>query len=106
MTKVYYREYYDDIILNIEGHSGYSYMGNDIVCAGISTLVCALVNTLLDEEASGNIKFKTYFTGDGIVNLQIKRFSFSKSRIDGMISLIMTGFYALEETYPDYIRIE
>ncbi len=106
MTKVFYREYYDNIIINIEGHSGYGVLGNDIVCAGVSTLACTLINTLLDEEASGNIKLIKNFVADGVINLEIKAFDFSKKRIDGMLSLIMTGFYMLEESYPDFVRVE
>ncbi len=106
MTNVSIRQYYDNIIINIEGHSGYSNPGNDIVCAGISTLVCALLNALLDEESSGNIRIIRKFTGDGIVNLEFKPFDFSKNRIDGILSVITTGFYMLEDAYPDYIRIE
>ncbi len=106
MTRIFYREYYDDIVLNIEGHSGYGSNGTDIVCAGISTLAYTLLNTLLDEEASGNIRFIRNFVSDGTVNLEFKTFDFSKNRIEGMLSLIMTGFYMLEENYPDNIRIE
>ncbi len=106
MTKVFYREYYDNIIINIEGHSGYAQMGSDVVCAGISTLTFALVNALLDEEAGGNIRLNKKIIDEGVVDLEIRRFSFSKSRIDGIISLAMTGFYMLEESYPDYVRIE
>ncbi len=106
MTKVFYREYYDNIIINIEGHSRYGDSGNDIVCAGVSALAYTLLNTLLDEEASGNIKLIRNIVADGVVNLEIKSFDFSKNRIDGMLYLIMTGFYMLEESYPDYIKIE
>ena len=42
---------YDNQV-TIEGHSGYAEHGKDIVCAGISALVPALVNSLnmLDED--------------------------------------------------------
>ncbi len=106
MTKVFYSEYYDNIIINIEGHSGFGVSGGDIVCAGVSALAYTLLNTLLDEEVSGNIKLIKNYVSDGVINLEIKTFDYSKKRIDGMISLIMTGFYMLEESYPDYIRIE
>jgi uncharacterized protein YsxB (DUF464 family) len=106
VTKVYYREYYDNVLITIEGHSGFSYYGTDVVCAGISTLAFTLVNTILDEEAHGNLKLIRNFVADGIVCLEIQRFKFSKERIDGIIGTIMTGFYILEDNYPDCIKIE
>ena len=41
-----------DLQLTIKGHSGYAEHGKDIVCAGISALIPALVNSLimLDED--------------------------------------------------------
>ena len=56
MTKIYKREYYDNILITLEGHSGYGVKGNDIVCAGVSTLVCNFINCIKDEEADGRIK--------------------------------------------------
>lgn len=106
MTSVFYREYYDNVLITIEGHSGYSFNGTDIVCAGVSTLVYTLLNTILDEEAHGNIKLLRNFVADGGLCLEIQKFNFSKERIDGIIGTIMTGFYMLEENYPDYVRIE
>ncbi len=106
MTKVCFREYYDNLLITVEGHSNSSCVGTDIVCAGISTLVYTFINAILDEEASGNVKLIRKFMGDGAVCFEIRRFSFSKERIDGIVSTVMTGFYMLEENYPDYVRIE
>ena len=44
MTKVFYREYYDNTLIVIEGHSGFAESGKDVVCAGVSALVFTLVN--------------------------------------------------------------
>lgn len=106
MTKVCFREYYDNLLITVEGHSGYSHTGEDVVCAGISTLAYTFLNTILDEEAHGNLKLIRNFVGDGIICLEIQRFKFSNERIDGIIGTVMTGFYMLEENYPDYIKIE
>ena len=51
MTKVFYREYYDNTLIVIEGHSGFAESGKDVVCAGVSALVFTLVNCIRDEEA-------------------------------------------------------
>lgn len=106
MTRVCFREYYDNLLIMIEGHSGFSVAGTDVVCAGISTLCYTLLNAVKDEEASGNLKLIRSFVCDGAMCLEIERFSFSKERVDSIVSTIMTGFYMLEETYPQYVRVE
>jgi uncharacterized protein YsxB (DUF464 family) len=81
MTYITTREYRDNYLVIAEGHSGYGNRGSDIVCAGISTLVYALINTLLDEEASDRIKLVRKILRDGYAFIEIKRFDFSQERI-------------------------
>ena len=106
MTHVTLREYRDNYLVIAEGHSGYADRGFDVVCAGISCLVYALINTLLDEEASDRIRLVRKVIRDGYVYFEIKRFDFSRERIDGIIDLFTTGLLMLEETYPNSIRID
>ena len=46
MTKITYTVKDDEFILTCVGHAGYAKAGEDIVCAGISTLVQTLANYL------------------------------------------------------------
>lgn len=106
MTKVCFREYYDKTLLTIEGHSGYGTRGKDVVCAGISTLVGAFVNCILDEESNGRLKLHRNIIRDGYICFEIEKFSFSKERIEGIMDAFLTGFVMLAESYPDYITME
>ena len=106
MTTVYHREYYDRLFLTIEGHSGFGKNGEDIVCAGISTLAYTLLNCMLDEESSGNIKLIRNIVRDGYICLEIEYFDFSKARIKGAIDACITGLLMLEESYPQYIKFK
>ncbi len=92
------------MIISIEGHSGLAKPGEDIVCAGISALAYTLLNCLLDEEASENIKFIKKHICDGYMYIEFKPFCYSKSRISGIVDALITGFLMLEENYPDYIK--
>lgn len=103
MTTVYHREYYDKQIFTVEGHSGFGRAGQDIVCAGVSTLAYTFLNCMLDEEAAGNIKLIRKIVRDGYVHLEIEIFGFSKERIKGMLDACITGFLMLEESYPEYV---
>lgn len=106
MTKVCYREYYCKTLLSVEGHSGFANSGKDVVCAGVSTLVGAFINAILDEESNGRLKLHRNIIRDGYACFEIEKFSFSKERIEGIIDAFLTGFVMLAETYPDYVVME
>lgn len=106
MTRVCYREYYGKTLLSIEGHSGFAASGKDVVCAGISTLAGAFINTVLDEESNGRLKLHRNIIRDGYVCFEIEKFDFAKERIEGIIDGFLTGFMMLAESYPDYVVME
>ena len=106
MTKVYYREYYGKTLVSVEGHSGFAEAGSDPVCAGISTLVYTLINSVLDEESDGRLKLCRKVIRDGFALLEIEKFDFAKERTEGILSTFLTGAMMLQEGYPDYIRVE
>lgn len=106
MTKVFYREYYDRTLVIIEGHSGFSESGGDVVCAGVSTLVFTLVNCIHDEEAADRLKLIRNIVRDGYVCLEIESFDFAKERISAITDTCITGLLMLCEHYPQYIKFE
>ena len=106
MTRVTYRDYYDKTLLIAEGHSNSASKGQDLVCAGISCLIYALLNTLADEEASDRIKFYRKVIRDGYVCLEFEPFDFSRERVKGIVDGFMTGLYMLSESYPHNVKIE
>ena len=106
MTTIYHREYYDRLFLTIEGHSNFGNYGEDIVCAGISTLAYTLLNCMLDEESAGNIKLIRNIVRDGYICLEIEHFDFSKARVKGIFDACITGLLMLEEGYPQHIRFQ
>ncbi len=106
MTTVCYREYYDRFLVLIEGHSGFGKSGDDIVCAGVSTISYTLLNTLLDEEAEGNIKLIRNIVRDGYICLEIECAEHIKQRVKGIIDTCIKGFFMLEESYPAYVSVK
>lgn len=106
MTKVYFRKYYDNILITVEGHSGFGERGSDIVCAGASTLVCNFINCIQDEEADGRVKLHKALIRDGYIHFEIEIFDFARQRIEGIIDSFMNGLCMLSEEYPQYVRIE
>ncbi len=106
MTKVYQREYYDNILITLDGHSDYGTKGNDIVCAGVSTLVCNFINCIKDEEADGRIKLRKSIIRDGYVHFEIEIFDFAKQRVEGIIESFIKGLYMLSDEYPQHVKFE
>ncbi len=106
MTKVCERRYYDKILINIEGHSGYAKSGEDIVCAGVSALVCTLLNCINDEEADGRLKLHKNIVRDGYVCIEVEAFDFAENRVEAIIETCMKGLYMLSCEYPKYITFE
>lgn len=90
--------------LTAEGHAGGGPKGRDIVCAGISALMMALVNQLSEEkqirlewskdEQAGKIRIIT----DPPDNI--------KPRVKHYYQVIMTGLKAWKQAFPENMRIE
>lgn len=106
MTKVFYREYYDNTLIVVEGHSGFAENGEDVVCAGVSALVFTLINCVRDEESKGRLKLTRDIVRDGYVCFEIESFDFSKERISGITDACITGLLMLQEHYPQYVKFE
>lgn len=77
----------------VDGHANFADVGNDIVCAGVSSLYITVTNTLLSFgrtfERDGG-----YFILDGS----------EKERI--CLQVLHDGIQAIAEEYPDYCRVE
>ena len=93
----------------LNGHSGYAEAGSDIVCAGASTLVYTLANSLericgLDTEYSTRIAEDI---GDGNVSAEIVipegriRDQAAKDRAQVIMETIILGFISLAESVND-----
>lgn len=93
----------------LNGHSGYAEAGSDIVCAGASTLVYTLANSLericgLDTEYSTRIAEDI---GDGNVSAEIVipegriRDQAAKDRAQVIMETVILGFISLAESVND-----
>ena len=103
MIKVNYTEldgpYGPAMRLEAAGHAGYAPAGQDIVCAGVSTLMQALVSLLAGEE---NAHSDAFDEPDG------PRLTVTAARpctvwVEGAFELAKAGFALLAERYPDNV---
>ena len=104
MIKVNYTEldgpYGPAMRLEAAGHAGYAPAGQDIVCAGVSTLMQALVSLLAGEE---NAHSDAFDEPDG-PRLTVTAARPCTAWVEGAFELAKAGFALLAERYPDNIR--
>ena len=86
--------------LEAAGHAGFAPAGQDIVCAGASTLMQALVSLLAGEEST---RSDAWDEPDG-PRLAVVADAPQKPWVEGAFELAKTGFALLAERYPDNLR--
>ena len=104
MIKVNYTEldgpYGPAMRLEAAGHAGYAPAGQDIVCAGVSTLMQALVYLLAGEE---NARSDAWDEPEG-PRLAVAAQAPVAPWVQGAFELAKAGFTLLAERYPDNLR--
>ena len=104
MTRIYYN--IDQLYLHCSGHAGGGTEGNDIICAGISTLDMALLNMLNEEQEQRHMDvFWNLKQGELVIKAMPKTRHYRKVAKDYFRVIIM-GLRAMEQTYPKNIIME
>ena len=86
--------------LEAAGHAGYAPAGQDIVCAGASTLMQTLVYLLAGEESA---KSDAWDEPEG-PRLAVTAAAPRKPWVEGVFEFAKAGFALLAERYPDNLR--
>lgn len=86
--------------LEASGHAGYAPAGQDIVCAGASTLMQTLCALLAGEEGT---KSGVWDEPDG-PRLAVTVAAPQKPWVEGAFEFAKAGFALLAERYPDHVR--
>ena len=104
MTQI--RMNWEDLTLKCSGHAGGGEKGSDIVCAGISALSYALLNTLRDAEARGRTRLIWKADEEaGEMRMQAIPYSGYIAEVTAYYRVIMNGYKAIAENYPENIKI-
>lgn len=83
--------------LIVYGHAGYAEAGNDIVCAGISTLTFTLMNYIG--------QYDQIWKDITRIPPAIEAWVESTPEIDEIMNFVITGYHLIEEQYPQYIKV-
>lgn len=86
--------------LSVTGHAKYSAKGQDIVCAGVSAIVYALIGWL--ENNAEDTTFASVDEKNGEVILSVE----GDERVATAFSMAAIGIEAISVTYPAHVNIE
>ena len=86
--------------LTVCGHAGYSEKGTDIVCAGVSAIVQALIGWI-----ENNPEYAEYISIDdkqGEVLISCN----GGEDVSAVFYMVAIGLEQIANTYPDYVQID
>ena len=87
--------------LRINGHSGFAKKGNDIVCAGVSTLVQTfhtLISTYFADKVEINDDGKCF-------KITIEDIGIENENVVHYCDFLLTGLFLIEKHYPSFVKI-
>lgn len=104
MTEIKYSEHDDRVRISVHGHAMYN-PGNDVVCAGISTITFQLLNYLSVIEENGCVTDVVYDMADGHVIVTFRVPPHERVGWDTAWKVISIGYENLAESYPENVKI-
>lgn len=106
MIRITYMELRDEHIFHIIGHAGFSDHGNDIVCAGISALTYALMQTLCDAEEKGELCLFDYIVKDGAAVIHVRAKAHARVKLESAVETVTAGYRMIAGGYPEHVCFE
>ncbi len=95
--------------LDLEGHSGYADLGEDIICAAISALTFTLISGIETVLGLGEGKFTYYIGEDAHIRAEVKRDKLNDDEDLGLMVLVKTfenGVIQSSVGYEDFVSID
>lgn len=84
--------------IHISGHAEYDEYGNDLVCAGASTISIGAMNAL-DELFKDDCQLEM---NENVISIKVLKF---KESLDLVLNFLLLQFETMVEGYPKNIRI-
>lgn len=106
MTKIYCST--EKMYLRMNGHAGGGPAGQDVICAGLSTLACALINMLNEEQEKGHIIADWNIRPEPLeVSISAKpKTEHYRQRTKDYFRVIIMGLKAMAQNYPENIELK
>ena len=91
--------------MEIDGHAGGGTKGNDIICAGESMLICALIGALEEAQTRGRCEMD-YEDRDGYAMVWADPSIGCSNEIRAYFRMAVKGMRMLQEQYPEHVSIK
>lgn len=104
MTRAKFYEGGDIATIDIVGHAGFN-PGNDIVCAGISTLCDTFNNTIVIMVSKGLVKNAYIKRLPGDYHVEVILEPKYKREWKAVKLMFLTGLRMIEESFPNYLKV-
>ena len=92
--------------ITASGHAGGAPRGANVICAGISAVTFALLNTINQHMDKGNGFDYEIDEEKGYLHITAAPSALMRSRIMNYFEVAYYGLKALEQEYPEEIKIE
>lgn len=89
--------------LKVKGHANAAPAGDDLVCAGVSTLTVALACALKDAGNQGFIEDMILDVDAGDAHIKVKPKEGAEELLRVIFTTILNGYDALGISYPQYV---
>lgn len=100
MISARYEFQHDTHSLTVFGHAGYASQGSDIVCAGVSAIVQALIGWL--ENNAYNVEFISIDENGGEVLISCTH----SEEIAAVFYMTAIGLDMISKEYPNHVQID
>lgn len=89
--------------IRVEGHAGAAKPGEDLVCAAVSTLGWTMIANASEDPDYGMHLYLN--EAEGVMDLRCYPQEEKEEDCGKMLQVIMIGFEAVAEKYPEYVTI-
>ena len=97
--------HFDGLTVRASGHAGFAPRGQDIVCAGVSTLLAAAAETAARMRRDGLLEECTVRLEPGDAEITMKPTPEGSAKAEAVMEMLRAGAELLEDGYGQYVVI-
>ncbi len=97
MIQIQIKAKHGHVSIDVSGHANAAPKGEDVICAGVSTLLLTLCEAL----TRANVQDYDYRLGEGDAHIEFQKNKASKP----ILFTVMCGFKFLADSYPQYVKV-
>ena len=97
--------HFDGLTVTARGHAGFAPRGQDIVCAGVSTLLAAAAETAARMRRDGLLESCTVRLEPGEAEIAMEPTPAGRAKAEDIMEMLETGAVLIEAQYGQYVVI-